>query len=268
LVAGRAGALLKRPVVAEATDSAERIRRLYQTIYQRDPTPHQVEVGRQFVAQAQDGPKAEAPKPVVSAWQYGYGEYDPAAQQLRSFEKLPHFTGEAWQGGPSWPDTKLGWAKLTADGGHAGNDLKHAVVRRWVAPRDITVAIAGTIQHAPKEGDGIRATVLSSRHGHLATWTLHGHKAEAKIEPVRLEAGDTIDFVVDIRGTLNNDEFTWAPVIKDLAKQPAKAGADGVAGEWNAKKEFAGPSMLFAPLDAWEQYAQVLLLSNEFLFVD
>jgi hypothetical protein len=39
--------------------------------------------------------------------------------------------------------------------------------------------------------------------------------------------------------------------------------------EWNAKKDFSGPPV--PPpraLNGWEKYAQVLLLANEFLFVD
>ena len=36
--------------------------------------------------------------------------------------------------------------------------------------------------------------------------------------------------------------------------------------EWNAAKEFDGPSV--APLDAWGRYAQALLASNEFIFID
>jgi hypothetical protein len=41
------------------------------------------------------------------------------------------------------------------------------------------------------------------------------------------------------------------------------------ADEYDAKKQFAGrPSLAGPPLDAWQEYAQVLMQSNEFLFVD
>ena len=66
-------------------------------------------------------------------WHYGYGEVDPATQRVTSFTALPHFTGRAWQGGPALPDPVAGWSFITAQGGHAGNDLKHATIRRWVA---------------------------------------------------------------------------------------------------------------------------------------
>jgi hypothetical protein len=63
--------------------------------------------------------------------------------------RLPHFTGSAWQGGPAYPDGKLGWAQLTATGGHPGNDLAHAAVRRWTAPRDMRIRMQSTLIHEP-----------------------------------------------------------------------------------------------------------------------
>ncbi len=51
-------------------------------------------------------------------------------------------------------------------------------------------------------------------------------------------------------------KFLWAPVIT----------ADGA--KWDARAEFTGPMPPPALLTPWEQYAQVLLLANEFAFVD
>ena len=44
--------------------------------------------------------------------------------------------------------------------------------------------------------------------------------------------------------------------------------AGGKGEQWNAKSDFAGPQKERKPLTAWEKYAQVLLLSNELMFVD
>ena len=115
------------------------------------------------------------------------------------------------------------------------------------------------------EGDGIVATILSSRDGPLATYTLHNRKADTSIGPINVRKGDTLDFVVDFRANLNSDDFEWAPTIKVL---DAAAKADEPRA-WDARKEFAGtPAAPPTPLTAWEQLAQVLLSSNEFLFVD
>jgi hypothetical protein len=223
--------------------------------------------GLAFVKRAEGEPPPEPPKPIVSAWQYGWGEYDETNKVITNFQPLPHFTGEAWQGGPNWPDEKLGWVQLTAEGGHAGNDLRHAAIRRWLAPQDMQVLISGTVRHEHKEGDGIRAHLLSSRAGLLGSWSLHNEKAETRVESLAVKKGDTIDFVVDFRAGLNSDMFKWAPVIKVV--DAASSLGDGHATEWDAKKEFGGPpAEPDKPLSAWEKFAQVLLLANEFMFVD
>jgi hypothetical protein len=259
-VVERARALVRRGDVQGASTSEKRVQQLYQAIYGREPTRDQVKAGVEFVKNAPAVESAPPPKPVVTPWQYGWGEYDSSSQRVKDFQSLPHFTGEAWQGGANWPDAKLGWTQLTAEGGHAGNDLQHAAIRRWVAPRDCVVSVTGTLRHERKEGDGIRGRVVSSRGGSLGEWKLHNDKAEVKLEKVELKKGDTLDFVIDLAGGLNSDDFKWAPVIKATESEPS---------EWSAKKDFDGPPPPPPqPLDAWEQYAQVLFLSNEFVFVD
>ena len=68
------------------------------------------------------------------------------------------------------------------------------------------------------------------------------------------------------RGDENSDSFVWSPVIR-LVEAPGNA-AGGVQ-EWSAKDEFRGPEARpRKTLTPWERYAQVLLLANEFMFVD
>ena len=259
-VVERARAVLKREDVQGAKSPEKRVQQLYRALYQREPTRDQVKAALEFIASAPSLEPPAPPKPVVTPWQYGWGEYDSSSQRVKSFHPLPHFTGEAWQGGANWPDAKLGWVQLTAEGGHAGNDLQHAAIRRWVAPRDCVVSITGTLRHERREGDGIRGRIVSSRAGSLREWKLHNDKAEVKLEKVELNKGDTLDFVVDLAGGLNSNDFKWAPVIKAAESEPS---------EWSAKKDFAGPPPPPPqPLDPWEQYAQILFLSNEFVFVD
>jgi hypothetical protein len=249
--------------------SEERIRKFYHLVYQREPTQQQVRSALRFIqAAASTGLEEEAIRKIPSPWKYGYGELDEAAKQVKTFEALPYFNGEAWQGGKSWPDEKLGWAQLTATGGHAGNDRQHAVIRRWIAPMDGSVTIEGGIKHEHKEGDGIHAYLISNRNGLLGNWVLHKESAEAKVENLEVKAGDIIDFVVSIHESLNNNDFLWAPIVR-MNGSAALRDANGYAREWRANKEFSGPlaedRKLLTP---WEQYAQVLLLSNEFMFVD
>src|SRR6185436_12622739 len=111
--------------------------------------------------------------------------------RVKEFRALPHFTGSAWQGGAKLPDEKLGWVTLNAEGGHVGNDLKHAAIRRWTAPRDGIISIKGRLNHAEEKGDGVRARIVASRSGVLGEWTAHSNKATTSVERVEVKRGDT-----------------------------------------------------------------------------
>jgi hypothetical protein len=133
-----------------------------------------------------------------------------------------------------------------------------------VAPQDGSYAITSTLIHEPAEGDGIRAFISHSRRGLLRSTTAHHSNAELNVEALPMSAGDTLDFIVDIGDGLNNDQFLWAPKIAAVVS--GGAGNEGAALSWDAQKEFAGPAT--TPLGLWEQLAQTLLLTNEFVFID
>jgi Protein of unknown function (DUF1553)/Protein of unknown function (DUF1549) len=251
--ANRAKALTKK--FADAPP-AERVQKLHHALYQRNATKNEVTTALQFIAAAQSE-QPPAPEPIrETQWRYGTGEYDEAAKRLKSFTKLPHFTGTAWQGAATLPGGASGWAQLTAEGGHPGNTRALACVRRWIAPRDTTVSITGTLKHEPEQGDGVRGFIVSSRDGELKAAKVHHSKTNLSVANISVKAGDTIDFVVDIGDTLSYDQFLWSPLI---------TAADT---KWDARAEFNGPSPLPVLLTPWEQYAQVLLLANEFAFAD
>lgn len=248
---------------------AAAIRRLYQYIYQRDPSPDELQVAAEYLTDAPQGPALEL-SAATRAWTYGYGACDEVAGRVTSFTPLPHFSGSAWQGGANWPDAALGWVQLTAQGGHPGNDRQHAAVRRWIAPLACRVAIKSEINHAVPAGDGIGCYVVSSRHGNLKSCAVHNRREQLNLDSIDVEAGDTIDFVVDIGSGLNSDQYLWAPVIAIVEAQPgdvAVATGNLQSGkQWNAEQDFTGPPLV--TLSPLEQLAQLLLISNEAMFVD
>jgi len=251
--ADRARSLLRG---MEALPDEARVQALHRVLYQRAATSEETAAALAFVAQAETITPEKPPPPPVTQWQYGTGEYDPGTGRLKSFIPLPHFTGSAWQGAEDWPGGETGWAQLTADGGHPGNTLAHACVRRWVAPHDAFIRIDGVLKHEPPQGDGIRAFIVSSQQGTLKSVPAHQNEVPMALDAVEVQEGDTIDFIVDIGDTLNSDQFLWRPLIR--------SGDD----RWDARTEFGGPLPLPDFLTPWEQYAQVLLLANEFAFLD
>ena len=113
-------------------------------------------------------------------------------------------------------------------------------------------------------GDGIRAFISHSRVGLLRSTTVHHNSEQINVDALATEAGDSIDFVVDIRDGLNSDQFLWSPEV--ILESDAGAGTPAAKSVWNAQADFRGPPSAF--LDRWGQLAQVLMLTNEFMFVD
>jgi hypothetical protein len=236
---------------------AARVDALFQSVLQRNATREEIAEALEFVHSAAKTP-AETPSPTVKDWQYGYGFYDESASKVVNFQPLPYFAGSAWQGGPQWPDPSLGWVRLTADGGHPGDTRQHAAVRRWTAPRDMSVQIRSKLTHDAAPGDGIRAFIASSNQGQLQSATIHQKTIELNADAVALKAGDTIDFVVDIGGILHSDQYLWTATIAERTGKKTTV--------WNSQTDF--PKNQQDSLTPWEQLAQVLVCSNEFLFVD
>ena len=254
---------VERPEFKSAASPEERVRLFYERAYQRAPEPDELKLALRFV-ESQSRRPADLPAP--PEWQYGYGEFDEVTGRVKEFHPLPHFTGSAWQGGEKLPDEKLGWVLLNAKGGHPGNDSQHAAIRRWTSPAAGTMTLNGAFKHESESGDGIRGRIVSSRSGVLGEWTVRNGSEETKLENIEIMRGDVIDFVVDCRTGPESDSFAWAPVIRLTA-----SSADAYAASpkvWSAKEDFGGLKETPRPLDAWEKFAQVLLLSNELMFVD
>jgi len=240
--------------ITSAPTPSEKIRRLYRTMFGRDPEKSETEASLKFVSH--DAESSVAPVS-PSPWQYGTGQFNVSSGQIESFTPFGVFVSDRWQGGAVLPAAGSGTATLSAGGGEPGERPDQAVIRRWVSPVAGTLSIEGTLQHrqpAVPYGDGVRGRIISSRQGELASWSVNGSSAETNLHGIKVEKGETISFVVDARQDAENDAFSWSPIIK--------------CGEqtWNAKSDFAGPAA--KPLDIWARYAQVLLETSEFSFVD
>jgi hypothetical protein len=215
----------------------------------RNPTDAERAAGGQFFAAAAKQPAA------VPAWQYGYGGVDDATGKV-TFTHLPHWGGSVWQGGPKMPDPRFSYTSLRPTGGHPGNGPQLATVLRWTSPADAVVELRGTLKHDAPAGDGVRARAVT-RGGVLKEWIADKRSVGTHLPRIEVRQGETIDLVVDCRGGTNHDSYSWSPELVQV---------EPVAGPmWKSDKQFHGPVDL---PDAWELYAQVLLLTNEFVFVD
>ena len=260
-VVAKARDLLTRPDVAGVERPKEKVKALYRVAFQREPESDEIGLALKYInTQGKIPAKEQSP----FAWQYGYGTFDTNLNRLTSFTHLPHFTGESWQGGSKVPDKTLGYVLLNKDGGHAGNDLSHVTIRRWIAPRDCLVNIRSSLKHDSEAGDGVTGLVLLRGEKIIKREVVKHDKREIKMEQVLVKSGETLDFVVLCGADNNSDGFTWNPVISTQV-DPKDLSA---TTEWNNREDFSGPKESHKPLNAWEKYAQTLLMSNELVFID
>jgi hypothetical protein len=242
-----------------ASDSA-RIKAIYQRAYQRAPTPGELRDAREFLVRS-SSPVARRER---GGWEYGIGEFDAGA--VSQFEEFPHFTGDAWQEAESLPSPRWKYARLSAAGGHPGPNAQHATVRRWIAPADGEIAVSGEISHQRRgESDGVQGHVVANGKVH---WTgiAQGHTVTAKVESLHVRRGEPVDFVTTCGRNHNGDLFLWNPRIEYRRVAP---GESGFRRYWEAASDFGPrPESPPPPPARWTQLAQLLLMSNEMLFVD
>jgi hypothetical protein len=266
-VAERAKELIRKLHSSHANfDERQRIEWLFERVLQRKPNMVETEALLKFLASPDLS--TESTKESVKAWSYGYGEIVFGDKpNLTSFTPLPYFNGNSWQGGSSFPDGKLGWVRVTSDGGHPGNDHQHAAVRRWTSPLQGTIKLKSLMEHQEAVGDGVRCSIISSRHGLLATENVHHRTWNWDSMDIQVQPGDTIDFVVDILQELNTDQYLWQVSIQaSQVDQNAEVANPTAVTFWNSLADFHGPPTSL--LSRWEQAAQILLVSNELLFVE
>ena len=246
---------------------------LHRKILGRSPTGQERADGLTFLEHSERA-AAEFRQQAASkaAWFHGTARLDLEAGAVNQFKPMEYLVGERVQPAAMFPEPKSGRASLTPTGGHPGDDLGSAVVRRWTAPRTLDVTIEGTLTHILGDqgrrfnhSNGVRGWLISSERGMLASWVVRGFEAETGIKALDVVKGEHLDFVVDSLGDYEADSFRWSPSIEEvLASEQREAGMEPQS--WSAEEGF--PQRHEEPLTATERYAQVLMMTNEFAFRD
>jgi Protein of unknown function (DUF1549)/Protein of unknown function (DUF1553)/Planctomycete cytochrome C len=233
----------------------------------RKPTTQEVERVEAFLKAAAQLKDVGA-KPAPSPWQYGYGSWNIEKKTLTKFTRFSVFQDDNWRPSTEFPDSKTyGYLTLSAWGGIPGGTMDMCAVRRWIAPQDGAVTIHGKLKHdrgkdtKPEESDGLRGYVCSSRHGLKKSVDVNNTEADTDCT-VEVKAGDTIDFIADPKTGNSYDGFEWTVNLTLKLTNGREVGFDSV-------EDFRGPPPRPAkPLTPREKFAQVLLMSAEFAFVD
>ncbi len=240
---------------------------LYKKILRREPTDQEVALCESFLDEVQQSPSVG----VLSrstAWRYGVAEYSTKSKGIKDFVEFENQVDGRWQVGESFPDEKAGHVHLHSEGGHPGHDSKQVVVLKWVAPEDASLSIQGSIQHFHEDEspqiDGVALAVVLNDDKVLKKETARFAAKEFEIQDILVKAGDTVQFAVHGRKNHDNDEFGWHFQIKATNAEDTEQ-----VTEYDSVSDFrTEPLFVSDPLDGPSQLAQVLLMSNEFLYID
>jgi hypothetical protein len=238
----------------------EQVVSLFRSVLQRNPSQDEEQVAVAFLESQADAASASV---IDEDWQYGFGKIDVEGGKTESFVPFDYFKKGTWQGGDQLPDERLDWALLNAKGGHPGYGENLAVIRRWTAPYAILFDVEANLEHSSDQGNGVRAWILSSRKGILGSWNARNDSRSMNFEQLDLAEGETLDFVVGALGDVSHDSFEW---LVKLRTQQSPLLSD--RRNWNSKDDFEGPQDPVKPFSALARLGQVLLMSNELVFVD
>jgi hypothetical protein len=260
-VVAQARELVNRPEIKSRAGDADKIAAVYELLFQRAPEADELKLAQNFLKQNAEAQPRQA---IALGWHYGYGWYDPLVNHTKDYKPLTRLKDKRYSPGDQYPDPKLGYVAVTAEGGHPGDSPQLASIRRWVSPVDGAIRIEAELRHGNKAGDGVRGRIVSSRKGKVGEWTAFNNKVTTNVEKLDVKLGETVDFVVDCQTGANSDSYTWAPKITLVGDYDLTVSKQS----WDAEKEFGPAARPLATLNAWEKLAQVLLLSNELAFVD
>ncbi len=238
----------------------QRITDLFHAVLQRDPTREERRVAEAFLDSQVETNETGI---LGAAWQYGYGKVNQAEGRSEVFNPFQVYTRRSWRGGKTLPDEDLDWAHLTPTGGHPGSTEELTVIRRWTAPYSGRFSVEGVLSHGSEEGNGIRAWILGSKNGVLGVWDLQDTSENLSFTSLEMEKGDFLDFAVGSKGDANNDSFKW-----DIKLRSSASPLLSDSRYWSSKDDFEGPRDPVTPLSSFARLGQVLLMSNELVFVD
>ncbi|HEY1048800.1 MAG TPA: DUF1553 domain-containing protein, partial [Prosthecobacter sp.] len=249
------------------TLDSEAIKSMYHRVLARDPRPEEVDAAQRFAA---DATALNAEKPF--RWSYGTMDLLPALDGKPAFSEFKPFASLTEKGGQkTWshtgkiPDAEWGHSFWATSNAHAA-PKQHMVVARWHVPYDAKIAVDGVLSRSSDRGNGVRAWLWTARTGVLAEYNATPqNKKVATQATAEVKKGEALCFIVSSDNSTDSDSFSWEPKISRLEGDTSELLTDFKNDFCDASRWPFGRAK---PQNAISQIAQVLMISNEFMFMD
>jgi hypothetical protein len=266
----RASLVAKQTPVQGSSIDSQTIQTLYHRVLKREARPDEVELAQRFAADA----ASLSGRTSAFIWKYGHGQIEktPDGQvKLAGFSELKHFgktaqTKNRWYPTGTYPDKDFGHFQIGIGAGHPGKNSP--TVLQWTSPFEKErIRLSGNIKRSNNQGNGVRAWILSSKQGKVAEQFVRPTGTVEMNAQIEIQQDETLSFVVEAEnGDTNSDSYTWAPRIERINEDGSLTPIT------QADTDFCGPEgwpqNRAKPQSPLSQLAQVLMMSNEFQFVD
>jgi len=245
----------------KTADEKDKIAAMHKAVFAKTPSEKDRQLADSFLTVFESEIGEFAKRQTDTEWSYGYGSVNDETGDV-AFTPFPFWTGERWQIGAERPSGDGVLRYLYADEGqtHPGRTPTESAVYQWRAPADLRIGIEGIVERpAVGKGNGVVAKIAITGQGAIVKFTLDEKKKamQARAPEVRVKKGDIVSFIIDSReGNTSFDSVLWNPRIIDLDKNYPT---------WEMAESFSGPAQ---PATAWSAYAQALLNTNRFLFIE
>ncbi len=250
-------------ILAKKTEAnPDRIAALHRAVFARDPSESDRLLADSFLAAFESEISVIGKRQTNTEWSYGWGDIDPATKKV-VFHPFEHWIKNVWQVGKERPLKNDPLSYLFADNNgsaHPGHTARESLVYEWRAPDDLVVAVSGEISRPNVgKGNGIRVKVATTKAGVIHDQVLvpAKDKMAVNLAEVKIAKNECLYFIVDPHENDSSfDSIRWNPQITDLS---------GTWPRWGMAESFSGPT---TPASTWGAYAQALLNTNRFLFID
>ena len=229
----------------------EKVDLLFKNTLSRLPTASERQKALLFVEQ--NKAKFNYRKPEIE-----FGIARISENKLTGFKRFEKFTNKTLQFNGKFPHPKYEYASLKSNGGHPGGNFP--VVRRLSFFESGQLSLQGTLKHPNSKGDGVRA-VLFLNGSKVQAWKSHNNSVSTRHASLKVKSGDVVELAVEPTATHGFDSYTWVKKLK--LKQDGKLKEIDLQAMFTSEQ--GGGATLYS---VWDALAQVMLMSNEFLYVD
>lgn len=234
----------------EGDEERARVDALFRQVLQRDPTASE----RQRVEEFLQGARKDHDVSSDGArWEYGYRSGTGQVEWFNQFKRNRWSRGGVDEGQEPY---------LTADGGRLDDRVRGAVVRRWTAPYSGIFDVELELSRRGESGE-LRARLLTSTGLEKGSWSISEKPQKIELQRIALDLGASLELQISGDDTSQDASFKSRLVIRS---QDSPNLSD--RRYWDSKDDFSGPRKAQAPLTPFARLAQVLLMSNELVFVD